>query len=183
MAKSFNWWTRKLHRWGAVLIALPLLIVILSGLLLQVKKQVLWVQPKTVSGSGTDLKVAWSEILESAKKDPNAKVNDWDDISRLDVRPGKGLIKVQCESGWELQLDSGNGQTLASNYRRSDLIESLHDGSFFSDAAKLWLFLPNGIILFLLWITGAYLWYIPFKSKSVKAARQKRKQTAAETSG
>ena len=155
----------------------------MSGLLLQVKKQFSWVQPKTVAGSGTELTVGWNEILDSAKSVPDANVTDWEDISRLDVRPGKGLIKVQCENGWELQLDSGNAELLASNYRRSDLIESLHDGSFFSDAAKLWLFLPNGIILFLLWITGAYLWYMPFASKAAKAARQKRKQAATETTG
>ena len=42
MARNLNWWTRKLHRWGALLTALPLLIVIVSGLLLQVKKQIPW---------------------------------------------------------------------------------------------------------------------------------------------
>lgn len=173
MAKSLNWWTRKLHRWGAVLMALPLLVVIVSGLLLQVKKQVTWVQPETMSGSGSELEVEWDQILQSARSDANAAVAEWSDIRRLDVRPGKGLIKVQCKNGWELQLDSGNAKILASNYRRSDLIESIHDGSFFSDAAKLWLFLPNGIVLFLLWISGAYLWYLPFASK---AAKRKRKQ-------
>ena len=38
---------RKTHRWGAVLVAVPFLLVLVSGLLLQVKKQVPWVQPAT----------------------------------------------------------------------------------------------------------------------------------------
>jgi uncharacterized iron-regulated membrane protein len=37
--------SRKLHRWGALSIAMPFLLVLLTGLLLQVKKQVPWVQP------------------------------------------------------------------------------------------------------------------------------------------
>ena len=168
MSKSFNWWTRKLHRWGAVLMAIPLLIVIISGLLLQLKKEIAWVQPPTKKGSTTSLNLSWPQILEVAKTDENAEVADWGDIDRLDVRPSKGILKVRCKSGWELQLDSFDGTILSSEYRRSDVIESLHDGSFFSDFAKLWLFLPNGIVLLMLWLSGAWLWYIPFAAKRKK---------------
>ena len=38
-------WNRRLHRWGAVAIGVPFLLIIGTGLLLQVKKQVAWVQP------------------------------------------------------------------------------------------------------------------------------------------
>ena len=50
---------------------------------------------------------------------------------------------------------------LQASYRRSDLIESIHDGSFFADAAKLWVFLPAALILLGLWISGVYLWLLP----------------------
>lgn len=36
---SASRWNRKLHRWGAILIALPLLVVIGSGVLLQLKQE------------------------------------------------------------------------------------------------------------------------------------------------
>ncbi len=74
-------------------------------------------------------------------------MSGWKDIERIDVRPGHGAAKVQCKNHWEVQIDLSTGDVLSSTYRRSDLIESLHDGSFFSDAAKLWIFLPNGLIL------------------------------------
>ena len=138
---------------------------------IKVKKQVSWVQPPTARGSSEILAVDWEQILDQAQKHPQADVKSWDDIDRLDVRPSKGVIKVRCKSRWEIQIDSNTGEQISAAYRRSDLIESLHDGSFFSDAAKLWLFLPNGLILLGLWVSGGYLWYIHFQSKRKKKKR------------
>ena len=161
MSKSINWWTRKFHRWGALLVAIPLIIVIVSGLLLQVKKQFAWVQPPTVHGSLEVPHLSWTQILEQAITVPPAAVKSWQDIERLDIRIAGGVTKVQCKNGWELQLDSASGKILSSAYRRSDLIESIHDGSFFFELAKLWIFLPSGVVLLALWFTGIYLWYLP----------------------
>ena len=172
MAKNWNWWSRKLHRWGAILTLLPMLLVIVSGLLLQVKKQVTWVQPRTVSGSakGETPAADWQSILDAASGVEEADISSWDDVDRLDVRPGKGVVKVQSNNSWEVQVDLSNAEVLASNYRRSDWIESLHDGSYFSDGAKLWVFLPNGLILLGLWGTGLWLWYLPFSRRKKKAS-------------
>ena len=180
MAKSLNWWMRKLHRWGAILIAIPLLIVILSGLLLQVKKQLSWVQPPTISGDSKQPELAWDLILEKSQQVVEAEVNGWEDIDRIDVRVGKGVLKVRCKSGWEIQLDAVDGKLLSSNYRRSDVIENIHDGSIFSDAAKLWVFLPNGLVLLALWFTGLYLWYLPFLTKRKKKRREYSKRIEPE---
>ncbi len=52
---------------------------------------------------------------------------------------------------------------LQTAYRRSDLIESIHDGSFFAgDWSKLGVFLPSGVALLLLWITGLWMFWLPF---------------------
>ena len=171
---NWNLLSRKIHRWGALITFVPLFLVIASGLLLQVKKQVEWVQPPTKKGVQKNEPVlSWEKILEASARVPEAAVTSWDDINRLDVRPGKGIVKVQCENRWELQIDLKTGDLLSSTYRRSDLIESLHDGSFFSDAAKLWVFLPNGLILFVLWGSGAWLWYLPISRKRAKRERPK----------
>ncbi len=172
MAKSLNWWTRKIHRWGAIAIALPLLLVICSGLLLQVKKQWTWVQPATIKGSKREPTLDWSRMVTIVSEIEEAEVEDWNDIDRIDVRVGKGVSKVQCHNGWEVQIDSATGDILSSAYRRSDLIEDLHDGSFFGEPAKLWVFLPGGVILLALWLTGAYLWYLPLDVKRRKRLRR-----------
>ncbi len=157
-----------MHRVGALLMAIPLFIVIVSGLLLQVKKQVPWVQPPTQRGSTDKLSLSFDEVLVAAMANEQAVIASWQDIDRLDVRPSKGVIKVRCVNGWEIQLDSQNGNTLSTEYRRSDWIESLHDGSFFSEFAKFGIFLPNGIVLLMLWASGLYLWYLPHRTRAIK---------------
>ncbi|MCP4079963.1 MAG: PepSY domain-containing protein [Planctomycetaceae bacterium] len=179
MRRSFNFWTRKMHRWGALLCCIPLLLVIITGILLQVKKQVPWVQPATQNAGHSEVAISWDQILESAMADPQAEVTSWDDIDRLDVRPGKGVLKIRCQNSWELQLDLKTAEILSSKYRRSDLIESLHDGSFFGDASKLGVFLINGVVLLGLWVTGIWLWWLPIK---VKRAKRRKRQSVQSKS-
>jgi hypothetical protein len=105
---------------------------------------------------------------------PKAQVESWDDIDRLDVRPGKGMLKVRCKNRWEVQLDTKTGEVLRAAYRRSDLIESIHDGSFFRDRAKLWLFLPSALVLAILWFTGLYLFVLPYYAKWRNGRRRAR---------
>lgn len=165
--------SRRLHRWGALLTALPLLLVIGSGLLLQVKKQVPWVQPAEQRTPVQTPAIGWDLILAAAQAMPEAGVTGWGDIDRVDVRPSKGILKVITTSRWEAQLALADGAVLQTAYRRSDLIEQVHDGSFFGDPVKRWIFLPSGILLFGLWLTGLYLWVLP------RLTRRKRARQAA----
>jgi hypothetical protein len=81
------------------------------------------------------------------------------------------MAKVWLQNGWEVQVDLGTGAVLQSAYRRSDLIESIHDGSIFAgNLTKLGVFLPSGIALLLLWLTGLWMLWLPF---SVKRKRRK----------
>jgi len=164
---------RLVHRWGSIVIAAPALVVLVTGVILQLKKESAWIQPPTAKGSTKQLTLSFDEILAATAAVEQAEVSSWDDIDRLDVRPGKGMVKVRCNSRWEVQLDAVTGDVLQVAYRRSDFIESLHDGSFFSDAAKLWVFLPSAIIFVVLWFTGIYLFAQPYLAK-----RKKRKAKA-----
>ena len=167
-------WNRKLHRWGAILIALPLLVVVGSGILLQLKKQSDWIQPSTRRGSGAVPTLSFDRILAAAAAVPEAGVTTWDDVDRLDVRPSKGVVKVRAKSGWEVQVDTTTGEVLQVAVRRSDLIESIHDGSFFHEKAKLWIFLPAALILAGLWGTGIYLFVLPHLKRRTGRARKAR---------
>jgi uncharacterized iron-regulated membrane protein len=161
---------RKLHSWGSIIIALPILVVICSGVLLQLKKQVAWVQPPEQRGVGTVPAISWDQMLAATASAPGAEVRTWDDVRRVDVRPDKGVAKVWTQSGYEVQVDLETARVLQSAYRRSDLIESIHDGSFFHEHAKLWLFLPAGLVLLGLWVTGIYLFVLPYWARRKRAA-------------
>ncbi|KAA3610819.1 MAG: PepSY domain-containing protein [Planctomycetota bacterium] len=172
---SLAHWNRKFHRWGAVLIAVPLLVVICSGILLQLKKELTWVQPPTQKGVGKTPILSFEQILDAAKSAEQAGLQSWQDVDRLDVRPSKGVVKIRGKNHWEVQVDSETGEVLQVAYRRSDLIEAIHDGSWFYEPAKLWVFLPSALVLFVLWGTGAYLWWLPHGVR-----RRKRRKLAAK---
>jgi hypothetical protein len=164
-------WNRKLHRWGAVFVALPLVVVIVTGVLLQFKKQSDWIQPPTQKGTAGELTISFDRILKITRSVPEAEVTTWDDVDRLDVRPGKGIVKVRCKNRREIQIDTATGVVLQVSVRRSDLIESIHDGSFFFEGAKLWIFLPAALILTGLWGTGLYLFIRPYIARGRRTNR------------
>ena len=153
---------------------IPTAMIIGSGLVLQLKKELDWIQPPTQQGSSAELSISFEKILEAARHVPEAQVESWDDIDRLDVRPGKGMLKVRCRNRWEVQLDTNTGDVLQVAYRRSDFIESVHDGSFFHASAKLCLYLPTGLVLLLLWVTGIYMFYQPYYAKWKKRRNPSR---------
>ncbi|MBD3615256.1 MAG: PepSY domain-containing protein [Gracilimonas sp.] len=162
---------RKIHRWGGALIALPFLLVLITGLILQVKKEVDWVQPPSQTGVSAVPTISFDDILSASKTVPEAMIQSWKDIDRLDVRPDKGIVKVRANNRWEIQIDTETSEILQVAYRRSELLESLHDGSWFHNSAKLWVFLPSGLVVTILWITGIYLFFTPYFAK-----RKNRKQ-------
>ena len=172
-------WNRRLHRWGAIAVALPFLIVICTGLLLQLKKQIPWVQPRETRGGPGAPALSLPMILELAATVPHAGITTWDDIDRIDVRPSKGMLKVIGKSRWELQLDVNTGKVMQTAYRRSDLIESLHDGSFFHANVKLFVFLPVAALVLGLWVTGIYLWLLPYMARKQNATRRAAGATPA----
>lgn len=184
--KRANKWSRSSHRWGAIIASLPVAVILGSGLLLQLKKESAWIQPPSATGSVRDAgpSIPFDRILRAAGSAERAGIETWADVDRLDVRPDKGIVKVRGRAdgagAWEVQVDTATGEVLQVARRRSDLIESIHDGSFFAgDATKLWVFLPAAAILLLLWLTGMYLWALPV----IARARNPRRRGGAARSG
>jgi uncharacterized iron-regulated membrane protein len=163
---------RRAHYWGAALAGIPLLVIICAGVLLQLKKQLTWVQPAELRGSEGPPAITFDQLLEIARSVPAARVETWNDIPRIEGRPQKGLIKLVSSNNHEIQIDLASGTILGAAHRRSDVIESIHDGSFFHDYVKLWVFLPAAFVLFGLWCTGLYLFLLPFgvRRKRARAA-------------
>jgi uncharacterized iron-regulated membrane protein len=177
---TFNVLNRKTHYWASFIVAIPMLVMIATGLLLQMKKQWDWVQPPEQRGTGTSPAIDLDGILASVQTVPDMQVTSWDDVNRLDLRPSRGIVKVWLNNGWEVQVDLGTGEVLQTAYRRSDFIESVHDGSFFGgDWTKLGVFLPTGITVFLLWVSGMWMWWVPFAAKRRRGAQTAAKSRAA----
>ena len=165
---------RKVHHWAAIVVALPLAVMIGAGVLLMLKKDLDWVQPPTVTGASTAFPaVPLDALFAAARGADRAGIDRWQDLDRVDFKPDKGVVKFVSASRWEVQVDTATGQVLQVAYRRSDLIESIHDGSFFADWTKLYLFLPSAVVLFMMWLTGLYLFFLPYLKR-----RQRRRSRA-----
>ena len=147
---------RLLHRWIAIVIALPMLLVILTGIVLQVRKPIDWVQPPTLTGSSAyEPTVRLEELLTQVKSVPEMQVTGWQDIKLLDMRPQKGIVKVRNFDELETQVDVTTGEVLQTAQRRNDFIAKMHD--FSAWRARLWLGLPIRLGFLFMFLTGVYL--------------------------
>ncbi len=162
---------RRVHYWASLPIALPILVIIATGLVLQLKKSLPWVQPVERRGVAADPALSMPQILGIARAVPGADIATWDDVYRLEIRPGRGLVKVVASNRVEIQIDASTGRVLQVAQRRSDLIESLHDGSWFHPLVKSWVFIPAGLALLGMLVTGVYLFLVPILAKRRRARR------------
>lgn len=165
----------------AVAALVPALVIFVTGIVLQFKKVAPWVQPPEHRGTGAVPSVSLETVLEAARSAPEAEIEGWVDVARIDVRPSRGMAKVVGRSGWEVQVDLGTGDVLQAAVRRSDWIESLHDGRFFGGDWSAWgVFVPTGLALTGLAVTGAWLWAAPVVSR--RRSRIRRGRMAVERS-
>lgn len=164
---------RQVHYWLSLAIFVPAGIMFAAGIFLMLKKEVEWIQPATERGvvEAQLPEASFQAMLEAARQHPEAGIEEWSDIDRIDLRVDRGIAKLRANSGWEVQVDTKTAEVLHVAYRRSDVIEAIHDGSIFSDEVKLYLFLPTGVLLVIMWGTGAYLFLLPRIAKARKARK------------
>jgi len=165
---------RKIHNWSSIIIALPLIVIIGAGIFLQLKKEFEWIQPPTLKGEVREgvPQATLQDMFDAAKSVEKAQITTWEDMDRIDFKPDKGIIKFIPKSQWEVQVDTHTAEILSVTYRRSDVIEQIHDGSYFADWVKLWVFLPVGITLLVLWMTGVYMFFLPYYKKAQKKKKK-----------
>lgn len=180
-AQKLFLFSRSWHRQAALLAALPLLITILTGLLLLVRGDFDWIQPKARTGS-TQLvspRLSFDSLLAQLRKHPQAGVQSWKDVSSVTFNPAKGIFQVRLKNNYEAQFDAQSGQTLAYRFRTSSLLTELHQGSFFHPLAMKLIFLPSGLLLLLLWGSGMVMYLFPALRRRRQTARPPQLQAEA----
>ena len=147
----------KLRRWHGyigLLAALPLIVMTLTGLMLQLRNQFEWIQPKTEKFLLTDGEALLS-MEEVVKKFEGEKVE------QVIYRPGKANYSVRLEGGMEVQLHPQTGEIKKSLPRRSGFLIDLHQGSWLGPLGQYLLHFAAGVGLFFLIISGIIIY--PFK--------------------
>lgn len=147
------------HKWVGIVLALWLLLITVTGFLLLLKKKVDWIQPpiqRDRPGS-VEAIISLETLLEVVLAQQHPDFQTLEDIDRVDFRPGHRIFKViATDHHAEIQVGAISGEVLSVATRRSDLLEQLHDGSFFGGLVHAWLMplLAAGLVF----LTGSGLW-------------------------
>ncbi len=169
---------RKIHRTTCAFLFINFLIISITGILLGWKKHSFGnILPESYSGSSTELKdwLPLDSLCKIACKTLNDSVSAVlsTELERIDIRKNKGMLKfVFNDNYYEVQLDGATGKILQVEYRFSDLIENVHDGSILdkwfgtsSEEIKLIYTSISGLALLAFTVTGVWLWYGPIRMK------------------
>lgn len=154
----------------AIILAVPLIIIFSTGILLSISSKVQWLQPKveTKSIPPEGISLSFDRILEIAQSVPEAEIKTWNDVAQIDARPKSSVVRVRAKNYWEVQIHGHTGDVLSSAKRWKTFFILVHDGSWFAEWIKSWIFIPSGIGALLLWITGILIWIIPVFKKRGK---------------
>ena len=158
---KFFW---KAHRWTGIVVAAVVVTSSVTGFMLLLKKRVDWIQPPTLQGAagGVEDFITVQRLLEVvfAQNDPDFTVPG--DIDRIDLRPDDRVFKVISKHHYaELQVCAVTGQVLSRGRRRSDLLEDIHDGSFWAGWWHDWAMPVFGVGLAFMTASGLWLWIEP----------------------
>lgn len=155
-------WMFHSHLWLGVLATGILLLVAVTGILLNHKSPFGLMPDVAHESSGPlDSSLPLGELARrAAAAAPPAAAEAG--ISRMDVRPGDGIIKVRFDDRAvsEVTIDLVTGSVLHVGERNDVFIEKLHSGEIFGDS---WVLLSDAaaIILILLLASGYWLWLYP----------------------
>ena len=163
---------RSWHSWVGIILSLLVFISSVSGLFLSWKKESDLLQPPT-QVSQTPSTLGWLPVEAIAETARQALINHTGyslvSIDRMDIRPDKGIVKVNFEQAyWEVQIDGYSGEILSVAQRHSDWIEQVHDGSIISGAFKMLSMHALGLGLLVLIISGCWLWLGPKRIRKLK---------------
>ena len=162
------------HKWTGITLSVFLLISAGTGFLLLLKKRYQWIQPPTRKGTagGVDEFITLQELFHIVLGQGHEDFRTLEDIGRIDYRPKYRVHKIHSNHHHsEIQVDAVTGEILSVDVRVSDLIENIHDGTFFADWVHDWFMPLVPIGLTFLVGSGLYLWLAPMIRKRLQRRR------------
>ncbi|MBY0517253.1 MAG: PepSY domain-containing protein [Bacteriovoracaceae bacterium] len=145
-----NW--RQRHKQVALLITLPLLAVVITGICLQMRNQFEWIQPSTlVTERVNDLPIL---NIEQITEKLELKDKPFD---QLIYQPKKNIISLRFSDGMEWQINPQTAEVLKRAQRRTGFLIELHQGSILGPFGQYGIYLLSSLGLLFLIISGVQL--------------------------
>lgn len=150
---------RNLHAYIGLVAALPLLLIVVTGLVLQLRNQFESIQPKTVAMKLEEGKTLLT-MEDVIRKFPPGK------IDQIIYRPSKGNYSIRVKGGDEIQMNPQTGEVVKDLPRRSGLLIDIHQGSWMGPVGQYGVHFLAGLSLVFLLISGVMIF--PFRRWSKK---------------
>ena len=161
-SRSWGWWMFHAHLWLGVVTTGLVLLISVTGVLLNHKRPLGLMPdvPNEPSGAlAQSLPVAELARLAGRAVAPSIAAAG---VDRMDVRPGDGLVKVRFDDPavHEVTVDLASGRVLHVGERNDVFLEKLHSGEIFGENGVL-LSDVAAVALVVLVISGYWLWLRP----------------------
>lgn len=154
------------HLWLGVIFTAALLIIAVTGVLLN-HKRALGLMPDVSHEPSAPFATALpldslGAIARATGAPPSQLSRAQREIDRMDVRPRDGIVKVRLRdnASTEVTIDIVSGRVLHVGRRGDVFLEKLHSGEAFGDG---WVLLSDAaaIALVITLLTGYWLWLAP----------------------
>lgn len=173
--------SRKLHKWAGIFLALVAVVLSISGAFIAYKTQLDYLQPAGRSGAKGEIADAIppSRVAEIILAMNLPEARELKQINRIELRPKKRMYKVRLEASdnWssprEIQIDAISGAVLNDGLRGDQLWTDIHSFAVFGEITKLITMTLAGLSLLWLSLSGCYLFFYPYWFKAHKARRAK----------
>lgn len=157
------------HLWGGVLATVSLVVITLTGILLN-HKRALGLMPDVPSVDAPFVAPlpldSLAGIALAAAGRPTAPEARAAAIDRMDARPRAGYVKVRLRDrpSTEVTVALASGRVLHVGARGDVFLEQLHSGEVFGSG---WILLSDiaGVLLLLVLLSGLWLWLWPRLSR------------------
>lgn len=153
------------HRWISLLIIIPLLITTTTGALLLLRGNINWIQPPSLKLNHVGQWATIEQVKRALIQDSRTQHYQWQMLSSVIYKPSKGVIQLRTRDNFLIQLDGASAEVLSIAPRRTGWLIQLHEGSYWGKGARLFVFLPAALGLFLLLVSGAILMVKHYKRK------------------
>jgi uncharacterized iron-regulated membrane protein len=144
---------RKYHRIISLIIVLPFAVVLLSGLVLQLRQQFEVIQPKAVKMERMPNlpMLTFEEIFQFANTDQK-------EIDQVILKPQKFHLAIRLKNGDEIQMHPQTGEILKSAHRYTNILIEIHQGSLMGPWAQYLIFLPTAVGVLFLMVSGLMIY-------------------------
>lgn len=148
---------RKIHRIVGLVFFLPLLVVVITGTVLQLRGEFEYLQPKAVKVESQNSPIVSAELLIQKFGKENVDQIIW--------RPAKGSLVVRLKGDMEAHVHPWTGEVLKEAKRRTNFLIELHQGSWMGKWGQYFIHFLTGLGLLFLTLSGLLIY--PFKRKRI----------------